>query len=63
MTFTAFGPHSLALGGRVFDAVVLHTFFTDETTRRCVQAVKAGGGAGGARSGGGACVVLFCDGW
>jgi 5,10-methylenetetrahydromethanopterin reductase len=40
MTFTAFGPNSLALGGRVFDAVVLHTFFTDETTTRCVQAVK-----------------------
>ncbi len=40
MTFTAFGPNSLALGGRVFDAVVLHTFFTDETTRRAVLAVK-----------------------
>jgi probable F420-dependent oxidoreductase len=40
MTFTAFGPNSLALGGRVFDAVVLHTFFTDETTARCVDAVK-----------------------
>ncbi len=40
MTFTAFGPNSLALGGRVFDAVVLHTFFTDETTARCVEAVK-----------------------
>ena len=40
MTFTAFGPNSLALGGRVFDAVVLHTFFTDETTARCVRAVK-----------------------
>lgn len=40
MTFTAFGPHSLALGGRAFDAVVLHTFFTDETTERCVRAVK-----------------------
>ena len=40
MTFTAFGPNSLALGGRVFDAVVLHTFFTDETTARCVQTVK-----------------------
>ena len=25
-------PPSLELGGRVFDAVVLHTFFTDETT-------------------------------
>ena len=40
MTFTAFGPNSLALGGRVFDAVVLHTFFTDETTARCVAGVK-----------------------
>jgi probable F420-dependent oxidoreductase len=40
MTFTAFGPNSLALGGRAFDAVVLHTFFTDETTARCVQSVK-----------------------
>ena len=40
LTFTAFGPNSLALGGRAFDAVVLHTFFTDETTERCVKAVK-----------------------
>jgi probable F420-dependent oxidoreductase len=40
MTFTAFGPNSLALGGRAFDAVVLHTFFTDETTKRCVESVK-----------------------
>ena len=40
MTFTAFGPNSLKLGGRCFDAVVLHTFFTDETTQRCVQTVK-----------------------
>ena len=40
MVFTAFGPNSLALGGRAFDAVVLHTFFTDETTARCVQLVK-----------------------
>jgi len=40
MTFTAFGPNSLALGGRVFDAVVLHTFFTDETLARCVHTVK-----------------------
>ena len=40
MTLTAFGPNSLALGGRCFDAVVLHTFFTDETTARVVAAVK-----------------------
>ena len=36
----AFGPHSLALGGRCFDEVVLHTFFTDETTARCVATVR-----------------------
>ena len=36
----AFGPHSLALGGRCFDEVILHTFFTEETTRRCVATVK-----------------------
>ena len=40
MVLTAFGPNSLALGGRAFDAVVLHTFFTDETTARAVQTVK-----------------------
>ncbi len=36
----AFGPNSLELGGRVFDEVVLHTFFTDETLERCVRTVK-----------------------
>lgn len=47
VTFTAFGPNSLAFGGRACDAVVLHTFFTDETTVRCVRAVKhAAEGAG-----------------
>ncbi len=40
ITFTAFGPNSLAFGGRACDAVVLHTFFTDETTERCVRTVK-----------------------
>jgi len=40
MTFTAFAPQSLKLGGRAFDAVVLHTFFSDETTARCVRTVK-----------------------
>jgi probable F420-dependent oxidoreductase len=37
---TAFGPNSLALGGRAFDAVILHTFFTDETVERCVTTVR-----------------------
>jgi len=36
----AFGPNSLALGGRCFDEVVLHTYFTDETTARAVRTVK-----------------------
>jgi probable F420-dependent oxidoreductase len=36
----AFGPKTLALGGRAFDAVFLHTFFTDETLARCVRTVK-----------------------
>ena len=40
MNLVAFGPNSLELGGRAFDAVVLHTFFTDDTTRRCVETVK-----------------------
>ena len=38
--FVAFGPNSLALAGRCFDMVVLHTFFTDETVARCVQTVR-----------------------
>jgi 5,10-methylenetetrahydromethanopterin reductase len=36
----AFGPNTLALAGRAFDMVVLHTFFTDETTVRAVEAVR-----------------------
>jgi probable F420-dependent oxidoreductase len=40
LAITAFGPRTLDLGGRVFDAVVLHTFFTDETLQRCVTTVK-----------------------
>lgn len=37
----AFGPNSLELGGRAFDDVILHTFFTDETLARCVRTVKS----------------------
>lgn len=36
----AFGPDTLALAGRAYDVVVLHTFFADETVRRCVDAVR-----------------------
>jgi probable F420-dependent oxidoreductase len=40
MGVVAFGPNTQKLGGRAFDQVVLHTFFTDETTLRCVATVK-----------------------
>jgi probable F420-dependent oxidoreductase len=40
MSIVAFGPKTLELGGRCFDEVILHTYFTDETTERCVRTVK-----------------------
>ncbi len=41
MSVVAFGPNTLRLAGRCFDEVVLHTYFTDETTARCVETVRA----------------------
>ena len=43
----AFGPDTLALAGRCFDEVVLHTYFTAETTERCVRTVKQAAEAAG----------------
>jgi probable F420-dependent oxidoreductase len=40
--FTAIGEQTLELSGRVADAVVLHTFFTDDTLARSVAAVRRG---------------------
>jgi len=40
MSLVAFGTNTLELAGRSFDEVVLHTYFTDETTERCVRTVK-----------------------
>lgn len=40
LALVAFGPNSLALGGRAFDDVILHTFFTDDTLVRAVDIVK-----------------------
>jgi probable F420-dependent oxidoreductase len=40
MALSGFGDATLALAGRVFDDVVLHTYFTDEVTARCVRLVK-----------------------
>lgn len=47
MAMVAFGDHTLELAGRCFDHVVLHTFFTDETTAHCVRTVKEAAGAAG----------------
>jgi probable F420-dependent oxidoreductase len=47
MSIVAFGPETLKLAGRCFDEVVLHTYFTDETTRRCVGTVKEAAEAAG----------------
>jgi probable F420-dependent oxidoreductase len=40
LAIAAFGDNTLELAGRVFDDVVLHTYFTDETTAHCVEVVK-----------------------
>ncbi|MCK9897982.1 TIGR03857 family LLM class F420-dependent oxidoreductase [Frankia sp. AgB32] len=40
MSLVAFGPQTLKLAGRCFDEVILHTFFTDETTAKAVKTVK-----------------------
>ena len=40
LSITAFGPDTLRMGGRAYDNVILHTFFTDETTERAVRIVK-----------------------
>lgn len=35
-----FGPNMLEMGGRVCDAVILHTFFSDEATARLVRQIR-----------------------
>lgn len=40
LAIVAFGPQTLALGGREFDDVILHTYFTSETLQRAVKIVK-----------------------
>lgn len=40
LALVAFGPRTLALGGELFDDVILHTYFTPETLQRCVRTVK-----------------------
>lgn len=43
----AIGPRTLELAGAVADAVVLHTFFTDDTLERAVAAVRRGAESAG----------------
>lgn len=40
LCLVAFGTKTLELAGRLFDDVVLHTYFTNATTARCVKVVK-----------------------
>jgi probable F420-dependent oxidoreductase len=47
LALVAFGPRTLELGGRVFDDVILHTYFTPETLQRCVSTVKRAAEAAG----------------
>ncbi len=41
LCLVAFGDQTLELAGRVFDDVVLHTYFTDEVTAHCVEVAKS----------------------
>jgi probable F420-dependent oxidoreductase len=47
LMLAAFGPNSLALAGRCFDEVLLHTYFTDETTARAVRTARDAAEAAG----------------
>jgi probable F420-dependent oxidoreductase len=40
LCLVAFGDKTLELAGRLFDDVVLHTYFTDEVTAHCVEVAK-----------------------
>lgn len=40
MSLVALGPNSQKLGGRCFDEVILHTYFGDAATQRCVRTIK-----------------------
>ena len=38
----ALGPKTMTWGGGVFDGVMLHTFFTDQALRECVERIRTG---------------------
>lgn len=43
----ALGPKTMTWGGGVFDGVMLHTFFTDQALRECVDRIRGGADAAG----------------
>lgn len=40
LCLVAFGDKTLEIAGRLYDDVVLHTYFTDDVTRHCVEVAK-----------------------
>ncbi|MEA3020688.1 MAG: 5,10-methylenetetrahydromethanopterin reductase [Actinomycetota bacterium] len=47
LLLAALGPKTMTFGGRVFDGVILHTFFTDNTLAECVERIRGGAEAAG----------------
>ena len=43
----ALGPKTMEWGGGVFDGVMLHTFFTDQALKECVERIRRGAEAAG----------------
>jgi alkanesulfonate monooxygenase SsuD/methylene tetrahydromethanopterin reductase-like flavin-dependent oxidoreductase (luciferase family) len=43
----ALGPKTMTWGGRIFDGVMLHTFFTDQALAECVERIRSGAEAAG----------------
>ena len=42
LLLAALGPKTMTFGGKVFDGVILHTFFSDEALKECVERVRGG---------------------
>jgi probable F420-dependent oxidoreductase len=47
LLLAALGPKTMTFGGRVFDGVILHTFFTDEALAECVERIRTGAESAG----------------
>ena len=42
LLLAALGPKTMTFGGKVFDGVILHTFFSDQALKECVERIRAG---------------------